>query len=285
MANTKEIRKRIKSIGNTAKITHAMELVSAAKMKKAQDLASSGKPYSELINKVLKRIANKIDPELHPLLARESGSSTAVIFFSTDRGLTGSLNTNLFKEAQTLPGDLKFLTVGVKSRNHVVKSGRELLADFPLPEKPSLENVRPIAKLVTKGFLDGEFSQVHILYTEFFSTLKQEARLLQLLPIIDREALAQLAKEAEEEINEPLFEPSVDGVLEAILLQYILMQLYQTLLEAKASEHSARMVAMKNATDNALDLVDDLTLDYNTIRQAAITNELLDITTAQVALE
>ncbi len=285
MANTKEIRKRIKSIGNTAKITHAMELVSAAKMKKAQDLASSGKPYSELINKVLKRIANKIDPELHPLLARESGSSTAVIFFSTDRGLTGSLNTNLFKEAQTLPGDLKFLTVGVKSRNHVVKSGRELLADFPLPEKPSLENVRPIAKLVTKGFLDGEFSQVHILYTEFFSTLKQEARLLQLLPIIDREALAQLAKEAEEEINEPLFEPSVDGVLEAILPQYILMQLYQTLLEAKASEHSARMVAMKNATDNALDLVDDLTLDYNTIRQAAITNELLDITTAQVALE
>jgi F-type H+-transporting ATPase subunit gamma len=255
----------MKSVQNTSKITHAMELVAAAKMKRAQSLASSGKSYSKLVNGVIRSIANRIDPQIHPLLARTEGKTSAVIFFSTDRGLAGALNSNLFKELENLIGDLKFITLGKKGRNFATKSSKELIADFPLPEKPD---------------------QVHVLYTEFISTLKQIAVVRQLLPIINKELFEKLAKEVEtEEKREPLFEPNPDTVLETVLPQYILMELYQILLEAKASEHSARMVAMKNATENALELVDDLNLTYNGIRQETITKEILDISTAAVALE
>jgi len=286
MSNVKEIRKRIKSVNNTAKITHAMELVAAAKMKKAQGQAIAGKPYSELINTVLRSIANRIDPESHPLLSRNSGDKVAVIFFSTDKGLAGSLNSNLFKQVENLVGKTKYITIGKKARNFVAKTGNELVADFLLSEKPLLEDVRPISKLVIDGYLNGEFDQVHVLYTKFLTTLQQEAKIQQLLPIIDPKILLELSKEAEEQEKAgPIFEPDPDTVLESILPQYILMELYHVLLEAKASEHSARMVAMKNATDNASELVDDLTLAYNGTRQAVITSEILDISTAQVALE
>ncbi|OGY25145.1 MAG: ATP synthase F1 subunit gamma [Candidatus Woykebacteria bacterium RIFCSPHIGHO2_01_FULL_39_12] len=288
MASLKEIRARTNSIQNTSKITHAMELVAAAKMKRAQDLAISGKPYSELINDIIRSIANRIDRDLHPLLARTVGETSAVIFFSTDRGLAGSLNSNLFRELERLIGKLKFITIGKKARQFIVRSNRELIADFPLPEKPDIAACRPIANLVIEEFLKKNIDQVHILYTEFISTLKQVAVVRQLLPIIDEKILAELAKESvkQEKLGvEPLFEPDPDIVLEAILPQYILMELYQILLEEKASEHSARMIAMKNATENALELVDDLTLTYNGIRQEAITKEILDISTAATALE
>ena len=286
MSNVKEIRKRIKSVNNTAKITHAMELVAAAKMKKAQGQAIAGKPYSELINTVLRSIANRIDPESHPLLSRNSGDKVAVIFFSTDKGLAGSLNSNLFKQVENLVGKTKYITIGKKARNFVAKTGNELVADFLLSEKPLLEDVRPISKLVIDGYLNGEFDQVHVLYTKFLTTLQQEAKIQQLLPIIDPKILLELSKEAEEQEKAgPIFEPDPDTVLESILPQYILMELYHVLLEANASEHSARMMAMKNATDNASELVDDLTLAYNGTRQAVITSEILDISTAQVALE
>lgn len=285
MSNIRELQTRIKSIGNTAKITHAMELVSAAKMKRAQNIAVSGKPYSNLINNTLRRIANRINPEIHPLLASPQGDKSAIILFSTDRGLAGSINSNLFKETAKLVGDLKFITVGTKGRNYIIKIGKELLADFALPEKPELAHVRPIAKLVIDGFLNNDFDQVNVLYTEFLSTLKQEVITRQLLPIIDQLLLTEITKAAEnQKMAEPVFEPNADDVLEQILPQYILMELYQILLEAKASEHSARMIAMKSSTDNALELVDDLTLEYNSIRQAAITTEILDITTAQLGL-
>ena len=286
MSNIKEIRKRIKSVTSTAKITHAMEMVAAAKMKKAQVQATAGKPYSNLINKVLRSISNNINPETHPLLARSKGDKSAVIFFSTDKGLAGSLNSNLFRKIEELVGQTKYITLGKKARNFISKTGRELTADFELAEKPTLENVRPISKLVIDGFLKGEFDQVYVLYTEFVSILVQDAKIAQILPIIDNRILAELAKEAQEQENtEPVFEPNADAVLESILPQYILMELYHVLLEAKASEHSARMVAMKNATDNASEMVDDLTLTYNSIRQTAITSEILDISTAQVAME
>src|SRR3989344_3457145 len=136
MANTKDLRKRIKSITNTAKITHAMELVAAAKMKRAQDQATAGKPYSDLVNRILRPIANRINPELHPLLARASGNTGAIIFFSTDRGLTGALNTNLIREAANFAGNLKFVTIGKKAKNYAIKGSLELVADFPLSEKP-----------------------------------------------------------------------------------------------------------------------------------------------------
>ena len=288
MSSLREIRRRIKSINNTAKITHAMELVAAAKMRRSQEAATSGKPYSELVNNVLRRLAHRIDPDAHPLLSRTTGENTLVIFFATDRGLAGALNTNLNREIDDIEGRLRFITLGKKARQFIAKTGRELLADFPLPEKPDLAGVRPVVKMVIEGFLKGGFDQVQVLYTEFVSTLKQVATLKQLLPIIDEEVLRELAKEASEQERlgiEPLFEPNADSVLEAILPQYILMELYQILLEARASEHSARMVAMKNATENASDLVDDLTLAYNGIRQEVITKEILDISTAAIALE
>ena len=241
---------------------------------------------SDLINKVLRSIANKINQESHPLLSRSRGETSAVIFFSTDRGLAGSLNSNLFRQVENIVGKVKYITVGKKASNYVARTGKDLTADFSLSEKPTLEDVRPVLKLVINGFLSGEFDQVHVLYTQFINTLQQEAKIQQILPIIDKEILAELAKEAEEQEKvEPIFEPNADTVLESILPQYILMELYHVLLEAKASEHSARMVAMKSATDNAKELVDDLTLTYNGIRQAAITNEILDISTAQVAME
>lgn len=286
MAFLREIKRRIKSIENTSKITHAMELVAAAKMKRAQNQALSGKPYSNTVNQVIRSIAGRIDPETHPLLARTQGSKTAVIFFSTDRGLAGPLNANLFREIEKLEGQLKFITFGKKARDFIVKSGKELVADFVLPEKSELASVRAVAKLVTSGFLQGEFDQAWVLYTEFVSTIKQVAAVKQLLPIIDRKGLEEITKETEgTEGGEPLFEPDPDTVLESVLPQYILMELYQILLESKASEHSARMVAMKNATENALDIVDDLTLTFNGIRQETITKEILDITTAAIALE
>ena len=286
MASLREIKRRAKSIQNTSKITHTMELVAAAKMKRAQNLASAGKPYSQLVNDTIRSIANRVEPETHPLLARTEGKNSLVIVFSTDRGLAGALNSNLTRELEKLVGNVKFVTLGKKGRSYTVKTNRELVADFSLPDRPDLASCRAVARLVTNGFLNHEFDQVHVLYTEFVSTLKQVAVVRQLLPIISTELLAELAEEAEEAgVGTPLFEPDPDTVLEAILPQYILMELYQIMLEAKASEHSARMVAMKNATENALDLVDDLTLTYNGIRQEAITKEILDISTAAVALE
>ena len=286
MATLREIKRRIKSISNTAKITHAMELVAAAKMKRAQESATNGKPYSKLVNDTIRSIANRIDQAAHPLLARSQGAKSLVIFFSTDRGLAGSLNSNLFRELEELVGKTKFITAGKKGSRFIVKSGKELLADFPLPEKPDIAVCRPIAKIAIDEFLKKNVDQVHVLYTEFTSTLKQTAVIRQLLPIIDEEILKELATEAEEfQARESLFEPNPDTVLEAVLPQYILMEIYQIVLEAKASEHSARMVAMKNATENASDLAEDLTLTYNGIRQEAITKEILDISTAAIALE
>lgn len=276
----------MRSVQNTAKITHAMELVAAAKMKRAQDTASSGKPYFALVNNVIRSIADRIDPESHPLLARTGGDKSLIILFSTDRGLAGALNSNLIRKLEDLVGALKFVTIGKRGRNFTAKTGKELVADFPLPERPDLAACRPIANLIVEEFLSHNVDQVHVLYTEFISTLKQVAAVRQLLPIIDEEILAELAKEAEElETQEPLFEPDPDTVLETVLPQYILMEIYQILLEAKASEHSARMVSMKNATENAQELVEDLTLTYNGIRQEAITKEILDISTAAIALE
>jgi F-type H+-transporting ATPase subunit gamma len=286
MSTQLEIKRRMKSIENTAKITHAMELVAAAKMKRAQNAASAGKPYSQMVNEAIRSIANRIDPEAHPLLARTRGDNSLIIFFSSDRGLAGSLNSNLFRQLQEIVGDLKFVTLGKKGRNFIAKSGKELVADFPLPEKPGLADCRPIANLVVDEFLNKNIDQVHVLYSEFISTLKQVPVVRQILPIIDEEILEELAKEAETlDEREPLFEPDPDTVLETILPQYILMEIYQILLEAKASEHSARMVSMKNATENAQELVEDLTLTYNGIRQEVITKEILDISTAAVALE
>jgi len=283
MAATKELRARIKSINNTSKVTKAMELVSAAKMRRAQDQAVRGRSYSELINKVLLNISSRIDKNSHPLLVREHNEKEGFLLITTDRGLCGSLNTNLFRKTLEIQGEVSFITIGKKGQVFISKSAKPLSADFELLEKPNSEAARKISKFLIDSFLSGEFNKIHVIYTEFKSTLKQESTVRQLLPIINIEVLETLAQDSIE-AEEYLFEPNPDQVLETILPHYIQMEVYQILLEAAASEHSARMVAMKNASDNAADLVDDLTLAYNQVRQANITNEILDITTASLAV-
>lgn len=284
MSSTKELRGRIRSIKNTSKITKAMELVSAAKMRKAQEKAVSGRAYSSLTSKVLDNIASSVDPNIHPLLNREEKNKEAILLVTTNRGLCGALNTNLFKKALGFESEISFISIGKKGQVFAAKSGKTLEADFELIEKPTLEEARAISQFLTESFLSKQFDRIHVLYTSFQSTLKQEAIIKQILPIIDIDTLEQISEKQDSSSDEYLFEPSADQVLETILPHYILMEVYQVLLEASASEHSARMVAMKNASDNASDLVDDLTLAYNQVRQASITNEILDIATAAVAL-
>lgn len=284
MAATKELRGRIKSIKNTSKITKAMELVSAAKMRRAQDQALGGRSYSEVINKVLENIASQVSPDIHPLIGNEGNSNhEAILLISTNRGLCGSLNTNLFKKVLDTQGEISFITIGKKGQVFLSKTAKDLVADFELSEHPNLQLAKSVSSLLIKSFLDNTFSKVHVVYTKFESTLKQTATSKQILPILDLDL--EVSEEAENDIAEYKFEPSADQVLETILPHYILMEIYQILLEASASEHSARMVAMKNASDNASELVDDLTLVYNQLRQESITNEILDISTASIALE
>lgn len=282
MATTKELRGRIKSIKNTSKITKAMELVSAAKMRRAQEQALGGRSYSQAINKVLENISARINPESHPLLSREEDSKEAILLISTNRGLCGSLNTNLFKKVFDIQGELSFITVGKKGQVLLSKTARNLVADFELLEHPTLEFANNVSRFLIKSFLEGEFNKVSVIYTNFESTLKQNATVRQLLPILDLEEIKD--EEPKNDNLEYKFEPGADEVLETILPHYILMEIYQILLEASASEHSARMVAMKNASDNATELVDELTLIYNQLRQEGITNEILDISTASIAL-
>lgn len=282
---TKELRNRIRSIKNTSKVTKAMELVSASKMRRAQQQALRGRPYSQLINSVLSSIAGKIDKTAHPLLIRENNEKEAILLISTDRGLCGSLNSNLFRQTLGIGEGVSFVTLGKKGSLFVSKTGSALVADFELLERPTIAHARTITNYLIEGYLKGDFDKVSVLYTEFISTLKQTPILKQILPIIDEEVLTTLSEEAKiSDLQEYLFEPNADAVLETILPHYVQMEVYQVLTEAAASEHSARMVAMKNASDNAEELVGDLTLAYNQLRQASITNEILDIATAAAVL-
>ncbi|MGA0899556.1 MAG: ATP synthase F1 subunit gamma [Luteolibacter sp.] len=297
MANLRDIRRRIKSVKNTAQITRAMQLVAAAKMKKAQDQALAGREYSAHLNQMLADIQQNFGDESHPLLEKREGSRELVLVISTDKGLCGPLNTNLAKAlvAQASP-DAHYVTVGRKLRAVCEKLGRKVLADFNVKDPVPFFQTRPIAKLLTKEFLDGNYDKVTLVYTKFVNTLRQEPVVTALLPIQEIEGDIEAESEAaahgmstEEKIKDAFrdytFEPSPAAVLEALLPLYINYQVYQAHVEARASEHSARMVAMKAATDNAKKFIKELTLEYNKLRQGAITAELLEITTAMKAME
>ena len=298
MPSTRDLRRRIRSIKNTSQITKAMQMVSAAKMRKAQNQAISARPYSSTLYQVLASVADRIDPSLHHLLTGNGSVKTAVFVLSTDKGLCGSLNTNLFRTLMHLPenglnkkpDDLIFYSMGKKGRDFIVRTGRKLAADFPNTEKATFREAATVRKLILRSFIDSEIGEVYILYPRFVSTLRQEARLVKILPVepqVLRELLSQsgypvISADSKQEF---LFEPSPDRVLDYALVHLLDTQIYQAMLETKASEHSARMIAMQNATDNARDLVADLTLTYNQVRQGAITNELLEISSAAAALE
>jgi F-type H+-transporting ATPase subunit gamma len=289
MANTQDIRRRIKSIRNTAQITKAMQMVAASKMRKAQQHALAGRPYAGLMNKVLVSLQKRTDHKLHPLLQVRPIKKELVLVISTDKGLAGALNTNLLREAARFePDKTGFVVSGRKARQFLARTKRELLADFELKDAPSFVETKPIAQFVTEKFLNREVDKVSVLYTHFINTINHQPVVQTLLPISDFTLAKGEEPESSKDGTDPmvgyLFEPNAEAVLDVMLPYYIQYQVYQMILDARASEHSARMVAMKNATDNAQEFIKDLTLEYNKMRQASITTELLEIATAQMAL-
>ena len=299
MPSTRDIRRRIKSVKNTSQITKAMQMVAASKMRHAQEAALRGRPYADGMNKVLHSLAHRAEDIKHPLWgnADEEATKPLVLVISTDKGLCGGLNTNLFREVSRLPKGTRFVTLGRRAKQFVAKTGHDLVADFPLVEKPSFQQTKAISKFLIDQFKSGEADKVSVLYSEFVNTLVQKPKEKQLLPIQEisdfKAGIGQDGKE-EETSNKAkdltadldyIYEPSADAVLTELFPAYVHFQTYHMILEAQASEHSARMVAMKNATENAKNLVDDLTLEYNKARQTAITNEILEISAAQLAMQ
>ena len=291
MANTQDIRRRIKSIRNTAQITKAMQMVAASKMRKAQQHALAGRPYARLMNRVLVSLQQRTDPKMHPLLQVREVKKELVIILSTDKGLAGALNTNLFREAANFDAEKTvYVVVGRKARQFLSRTRREILADFELKDAPSFPETKVIAQFATEQFLADKVDRVSVLYTHFVNTINQKPTVRTLLPISNFEVAqaetpgTDAATGGSEPVGGYLFEPSAEGVLDVMLPYYLQYQVFQMILDARASEHSARMVAMKNATDNAKQFIKDLTLEYNKMRQASITTELLEISTAQMAV-
>jgi F-type H+-transporting ATPase subunit gamma len=297
MPSTRDIRRRIKSIKSTAQITKAMQLVAAAKMKKAQDQAIAGRPYADMLNQVLVSLKEKAEESTHPFFAEGKSSKDLVIVITSDKGLCGGLNTNLLRKlyAETNNTDVEFISMGRKGAQQLVRLKKNLGAEFSIKDPAPSAEVRVVGKLAQEKFLSGEYRSVKVAFTNFVNTVTLVPTLETLLPINpvklggkrNYEGMGDSVKveEAKGLSPEYSFEPSPAEVFEGILPQYVNNTLYQMLLEARASEHSSRMVAMKNATDNAKGLLKDLTLEYNKLRQASITNELLEITTAKLALE
>ncbi len=284
MANLRDIRRRIKSVKNTAQITKAMQMVAAAKMRKAQQAALAGHPYAEVLNRVLVSLRERVSEGAHPLLEQRPVKKSLVLVITTDKGLCGALNTNVLREAATLDtATTEFVASGKKGASFFARTGRKMIADFSLPDSPTFLQTKAISKFCLEKFLSGEVDSVSVLYPKFVNTLTQKPVLVPMLPISE-EAAAGVNGAHQADGAQYLFEPDSDEVLNAVLPYYFHFTVFQMILDARASEQSARMVAMKSATDNAKGLVKDLTLEYNKARQASITTELLEITTAQMAL-
>jgi F-type H+-transporting ATPase subunit gamma len=291
MPSTRDIRRRIKSVKNTAQITKAMQMVAAAKMRKAQQAALVGRPYAALLNEIMAQAAVKTVGFDHPLLVSRPVAKRAVILVSTDRGLCGGLNSNLLREAAKFDKNTTvFITAGRKASQFIARTKRSLSAEFTYKDTPAFAEARAISKYAQDLFLKGEVDAVDILFTNYISTLVQQPKTVPFLPIGKLSAntvgvnapAAELPAPKTDDVFE--FEPEEETVLGALLPHSLNFQMHQILLEAKASEQSSRMVAMKNATDNAKQIIKDLTLEYNKLRQANITKELLEITTAQMAV-
>jgi F-type H+-transporting ATPase subunit gamma len=294
MPSTRDIRRRIKSVKNTAQITKAMQLVAAAKMKKAQDQANNGRHYVELLNKVLVSLRDGAEEGVHPFFSEGKGTKTLVVVIASDKGLCGAFNTNLFKKllSASISEGADYISIGRKAAQNLARLRRNLLADFPVKDPARFTEVRTIGKFVQDKFLSSEYQRVLVVFNNYINTVTVSPTVEQLLPVNPVTLGGKRAYEEESaaapspagDTLEYLFEPDPAGVFGTILPQYVNNTLWQMLLESRASEHSSRMVAMKNATDNAKQMLKDLSLEYNKLRQAAITNELLEITTAKMAL-
>ena len=291
MPSTRDIRRRIKSVKNTAQITKAMQMVAAAKMRKAQQSALAGRPYATLMNNVLAEVTTNAGDFTHPLIEARDVRKVAVVVISTDKGLCGALNSNLMREAAKFDkASTVYICAGRKGSQFIARTKRTLAAEFTYKDNPMFAEARAISRFARDLFTNGEVDRVDVLYTNFISTLNQRPEVRTLLPVGEITALdvdvAGAGKGEALQVSgvEYQFEPDASAVFGSLLPHYINFQVYQYLLEAKASEHSSRMVAMKNATDNAKQLIKDMTLEYNKLRQANITRELLEITSASMAL-
>lgn len=286
MASIKLITRRIKSVQNISQITKAMEMVAASKMKKAQEAALMGKPYADRIYQATCELARRTGKKFHPLLSEGNPKGKLlIILISTNKGLCGGLNTNLFRMIHNLTGVnnlTEYITIGKKGENFVARTGKKLIADFSL-KTPFITSVPAVTGMVIESFMKGEYREIWLAYNGFLSALKQLPLKKRILPLTDIE----LKEDSQEDINfsDFVMEPSIDDILDNLLPHYIENQIRSAIFEAEASEHSARMIAMKNASDAALDLIDDLTLIYNKARQEKITYEIADIVTARLAVE
>ncbi|NBX59335.1 MAG: ATP synthase F1 subunit gamma [Opitutaceae bacterium] len=285
MASTRDIRRRIKSVKNTRQITKAMELVAASKMKKAQQVALAGRPYAQLMANMLAALAPRVSDTQHPLLSRREVKVRGIILVTTDKGLCGPLNANLFKLVSEIKTPVKYVAIGRKGAQFLARTKRTVLADFSVNDRVPFGEIKTPVEFLVKLFLEGAVDTVEVIYSRYKNTLVQEAIVRPVLPLSNvADFVAHLRAESGHsqalDTRDMLFEPNADAVLAALLPFYVNRYVYQLVLSAKASEHSARMVAMKTAKDNATSLLGDLTLEYNKARQAAITQEILEISAA-----
>ncbi len=290
MASTRDIRRRIKSVKNTRQITKAMELVAASKMKKAQQLALAGRPYAELMSKMLAALADRVEESQHPFLTQRPVKTRGILVITTDKGLAGPLNANVLKLVTEVKTPAKFYAIGRKGAQFLARTKRDMVADFTVSDRAAFSEVKPVVEFMMQQYLDGVIDTIEVIYPRFKNTLVQLPVVRPVLPLKNVQEFVAHAEadlggvtQASNDTREMLFEPSATQVLEALLPFYVNRHIYQLVLSAKASEHSARMVAMKTAKDNATKLLSDLTLEYNKARQAGITAEILEIAAAQFA--
>jgi F-type H+-transporting ATPase subunit gamma len=287
MANIREIRRRIRSVTNTAKITRAMEMVAASKMRRAQMNALAGRPYADKMRQMLADLAESIESlkleAPHPLLERRPVQRVAFVLVSTDRGLCGGLNANLNRYAASFAlekkdVEVKAIAVGRKGRDFLLRVGVPVIAEFAnMGDYPSFDDIRPIARLLMDEYTSGGVDGVYLIFPLFVNTMVQRPEVRQVLPI-------EVPRGASAGSLQYIYEPSPTEVFEELLPRYVQRQVYEVILEKSASEQSARMVAMRSATDAANEMVQDLTLTYNKVRQDSITKELLDIAGGAEAL-
>jgi F-type H+-transporting ATPase subunit gamma len=278
MATIRQIKRRVRSVTSIAKVTKAMELVAGSKMRRSQARALAARPYAEKMMEILGDLSKQRgeDEESHPFLTPRPVKNTLILYLGPNRGLAGGLPSNLSRKAASFAleqeSPVSFVTVGKKARDFVVRAGQPLVAEFTMPDYPDLNDTLPVTQIVVDEYESGRADRVFALFPRFINTAVQTPSVRQLLPIQPQD----IADGATDEVDY-IYEPSAKGVLDRLLPRYVEMTIYQAILETEASELSARMVAMRNATDAANEMIQTLTLVYNKARQEQITKELLDI--------
>ncbi len=292
MPSLRDIRRRIRSVRNMAQITKAMEMVAASRMRRAQQRVTAARPYAQAMRTLIGELALQgasAGQELHPLLAQREVDTVGIILMTPDRGLAGALNTNIIRrgtehilEQEGHSLDVEVVTVGRKGQDFLARRGRKLLGTFiGIVDKPSYDDVIPIARVLMDSYASGVMDSAYIVYPKFISTLVQRPEVVQILPVAPAE---ELSAEDAATTAEYIFEPDPRRILDQLLPRYVEVQVWQALLETSASFFSSQMVAMRNATDNAKDIVQSLTLTYNKVRQAGITREVTEIASAAEAM-